>query len=88
MTWRGGTCLKGWTRSILLNNRGEVCEGSISSVFAEIDGRLLTPTLDCGLLPGVLRAEMLEDGRCSEAVLSPADLRRGHAYSSAIRCAD
>jgi 4-amino-4-deoxychorismate lyase len=62
---------------ILLNNRGEVCEGSISSVFAEIGGRLFTPALDCGLLPGVLRAEMLEDGRCSEAVLSPADLRRG-----------
>ena len=34
----------------------------------------LTPPLDCGLLDGILRREMLETGACEEAVLTPADL--------------
>ena len=57
---------------ILLNERGEVCEGTITNVFADVgDGVLVTPALACGLLPGVLRGELLDEGRASEAVLSP-----------------
>ena len=49
---------------MLLNERGEVCEGTITSVFVDIgDGALLTPPLRCGLLPGVLRGEMLDAGK-------------------------
>ena len=60
---------------ILLNERGEVCEGTITNVFVDIgDGVLVTPALACGLLPGVLRGELLDAGRAREAVLSPADL--------------
>lgn len=59
---------------IFLNERGEVCEGTITNIFAQIDGRLLTPPLSCGLLPGVLRAELLDIGQAHEAVLRPADL--------------
>lgn len=58
---------------LLLNERGEVCEGTITSLFADFgDGRLATPRLDCGLLPGVLRAELLDEGRAFEAVI-PAE---------------
>lgn len=60
---------------LLLNERGEVCEGTITNLFADTgDGMLLTPALSCGLLPGVLRAELLDDGRAGEAVLTAADL--------------
>ena len=60
---------------ILLNERGEVCEGTITNVFADTgDGVLLTPALACGLLPGVLRSELLDEGRAREAVLGTADL--------------
>jgi 4-amino-4-deoxychorismate lyase len=63
---------------ILLNERGEVCEGTITNIFVESgDGVLLTPALSSGLLPGVLRAELLADGRASEVVLSPEDLTDG-----------
>ncbi len=62
---------------ILLNQRGEVCEGTITNVFLDDDGVLLTPPLDCGLLPGVLRAELLGEGRAREAVLYPGDLQDG-----------
>ncbi len=61
---------------ILLNERGELCEGTITSIFIDKgNDRLLTPALACGLLPGVLRAEMLDAGRASEAILTPNDLR-------------
>jgi 4-amino-4-deoxychorismate lyase len=60
---------------ILLNERGEVCEGTITNIFLDTgDEGLVTPALASGLLPGVLRAELLETGRAREAVLGPADL--------------
>ena len=63
---------------ILLNERGEVCEGTITSIFARTGegGRLSTPAARCGLLPGVLRGELLDRGRAEEAVLTVADLDR------------
>jgi para-aminobenzoate synthetase/4-amino-4-deoxychorismate lyase len=59
---------------IFFNTRGEVCEGARSSVFVERDGRLLTPPLACGLLPGVMRRYLLESGRAVECVLYREDL--------------
>ncbi len=60
--------------AILTNIHGEVTEGSFTSVFVERDGLLLTPPLSTGVLPGVLRAELLASGRAQEARLTPADL--------------
>ena len=63
---------------ILLNERGEVCEGTITNVFVECDdGILMTPALFCGLLPGVLRGELLDEGRAGEVVLTADDLTDG-----------
>jgi len=61
---------------IFLNDRGEVCEGARSNIFVECNGVLLTPPLCCGLLPGVLRRELLASGRAVERVLRLDDLRR------------
>lgn len=55
---------------ILLNERGEVCDGSITTVFFDRGHGMRTPPLACGLLPGVLRAEL----GCPEEVLSAGDL--------------
>lgn len=61
---------------ILLNERGEVCEGTITNIFAEAaDGMLLTPPLTCGLLPGVLRAELIRERKARGEVLKLDDLR-------------
>jgi len=63
---------------LLLNERGELCEGTITSLFLDDgSGRLKTPPLESGLLAGILREELLETGRAIEAVLRPADLARG-----------
>lgn len=73
--------------AIFLNTRGEVCEGARSNVFVERAGRLLTPPLACGLLPGVMRRQLLESGRAVEAVLSVDDLLSAPAIylSNALR---
>jgi 4-amino-4-deoxychorismate lyase len=65
---------------LLANERGDVCEGTITTLFADFGGpALVTPRLDCGLLAGVLRAEMLETGRAAEAVLCHDDLKAAKA---------
>lgn len=58
---------------IFLNDRGEVCDGTITTVFFDRGQGLRTPPLSCGLLPGVLRADLL-DGTCREEVLLAGDL--------------
>lgn len=60
---------------IFLNERGEVCEGTITNLFVQMGDTLITPQQSSGLLPGVLRAELLETGRAREAVLTLPDLR-------------
>ena len=60
--------------AIFFNTRGEVCEGARSNVFVERDGILLTPPMRCGLLPGVLRRQLLESGQAVEHVLRREDL--------------
>ena len=55
---------------ILLNERGEVCDGSITTVFFDRGAGMRTPPLSCGLLPGVLRAQL----GVTEEVLLAKDL--------------
>jgi len=70
--------LTGCDEVVFLNTRGELTEGTRTTLFVEQDGRLFTPALACGLLPGTLREELLDLPRAaaSEAVLTPADLAR------------
>ncbi len=70
----------GIDEALLRNVDGHLREGTITSVFLRRDGRLLTPPLSCGLLPGVLRETLLADGRAEEAVLRVDDLQRGQLY--------
>ena len=61
--------------SLFCNQQGEVCEGARSNVFVREGHRLLTPPLRCGLLPGVLRAALIESGEAREAILTVADIK-------------
>ncbi|MEM8573513.1 MAG: aminodeoxychorismate synthase component I [Pseudomonadota bacterium] len=69
--------LTGCDEVLFLNMRGELTEGTRTNLFIERDGRLFTPALRCGLLPGTLREELLDLPRAaaSEAVLTEADLK-------------
>lgn len=57
---------------IFANERGEICDGSITTLFFDRGAGMRTPPLASGLLPGVLRAEM----GCPEEVLRIEDLPR------------
>jgi para-aminobenzoate synthetase/4-amino-4-deoxychorismate lyase len=61
---------------LLLNEHGQVTEGSYNSLVVKLEGQLVTPPLNCGLLPGVLRDELLENGEITEQIVYPADLER------------
>ena len=64
---------------LFLNERDELAEGTITNLFLEMpDGRKLTPARACGVLPGVLRAQLLAQG-WREAILTCADLREARA---------
>lgn len=66
---------------VMLNTHGMVCEGTITNVFMRASlGILLTPPLSAGLLPGILRAELLEEGTAQEAEITPQDLAKGEIF--------
>ena len=54
---------------ILWNEKGEITETAIANIVVEIEGRMLTPKLECGLLPGTLRSHLLAKGEISEQVI-------------------
>ncbi|WP_298852426.1 aminotransferase class IV family protein [uncultured Ruegeria sp.] len=61
---------------LFLNELDELCEGTITNLFLEMpDGRVLTPALSSGLLPGILREELLDKETVIEAVLTLTDLK-------------
>lgn len=64
---------------ILYNARGELTECCYGNLVLDLEGQLLTPSLCCGLLPGVRRARLLACGAIQEAVLSRADLQTATA---------
>lgn len=70
----------GFDEALLLNRRGALADASRNTVFAEIDGALVSPPLRAGALPGVLRAELLAQGRAREGDLSLADLERARRW--------
>lgn len=46
---------RGGSEAIFANTRGELCEGTGSNIFVVVDGDVLTPPTDSGLLPGITR---------------------------------
>ncbi len=61
---------------IYFNEQGHLCEGSRTNVFVERNGKLLTPPLEDGLLPGTFRASLLAEGKACEATLTREDFER------------
>lgn len=70
---------EGVNEMLFCNREGRLCEGTITNIFLERAGRLLTPRVSAGLLPGALRQELLASGHAHEADLGPHDLGRAEA---------
>lgn len=61
---------QGLDEVILRNERDEICDGTITTVFFDRGDGMRTPPVSSGLLPGVLRASL----NCPEEVLLVRDL--------------
>jgi len=70
------------TDAILINERGEITETTIMNIAAFRDGQWITPRTSCGLLPGVMREELLARSQIVEGVLYANQLVPGEL----IRC--
>ncbi len=59
---------------VYVNSKGEITEGARSNIFINTNGNMYTPPVSCGLLPGVLRNDLLQKGRCKEKILYKDDI--------------
>jgi len=71
--------------TVFIDPDGQLTEGSRTNVFVERGGKLFTPPLSRGLMPGILRAKLIEEGRAEEVELAPADLEGGFYVGNIVR---
>jgi para-aminobenzoate synthetase/4-amino-4-deoxychorismate lyase len=78
--WRAAEA-QGAFDTLFCNARGELTEGGRSNLFVKLGGRWITPPLSCGVLPGIMRAVLLDDPAwgAEEGLLKPQDLQRAEA---------
>ena len=70
---------------VFVDRDGFLTEGSFTNIFVARGGVLLTPPTTRGLLPGVLRADLIASGRAVVADLRPDDLSEGFVIGNALR---
>jgi para-aminobenzoate synthetase/4-amino-4-deoxychorismate lyase len=64
----------GFDDVLLYNDRGEVTESTIANLVVESGGALVTPPVSSGLLPGTLRAHLIDEGRIREKVITVQEM--------------
>ena len=69
----------GEQETIYHNATGELLETSIGNLILKIAGKLYTPPIRLGMLPGIYRQHLLESGQVEEKVLTLADLDQSEA---------
>ena len=75
------------TDVILINERGEITETTIANIAVLRNEQWITPKLSCGLLPGTMRAQLLDEGKIIEGIIDSDDLVPGEPirYFNAVR---
>lgn len=59
---------------LLWNQKGELTEGSFNNIVVRWNGKLFTPTVECGLLNGVFRQHLLNTGVIEEGIILKENL--------------
>ncbi len=75
----------GCFETIFVDEDGFLTEGSFTHIFVEEDGRFVTPPLSRGLLPGILRARMIEQGDAVERDVKLASLPAEFYIGNSVR---
>ena len=60
---------------IFLNTKDQICEGTASNIFFVKQGKLYTPEVRCGLLPGILREYICETQQVEETTIHLENLK-------------
>ncbi|MEE4378753.1 MAG: aminodeoxychorismate synthase component I [Candidatus Competibacteraceae bacterium] len=66
----------GYDDVVLWNENQQITESCIANIIVELDGKRLTPPVRCGLLAGVYRSWLLEQGQIVESIITVDDLSR------------
>lgn len=76
--------------ALLPTEEGDYSEGTVSNVFAVLDGRLTTPPLERGCLPGIMRQKVLDVARAAPLRVGGSDLgvETARLERSALELAD
>ncbi|MGN0266847.1 MAG: aminotransferase class IV [Lachnospiraceae bacterium] len=67
---------EGFDEPLFLNSRGYVAEGATTNLFAVLDGKLITPSLESGILPGTMRRFVMEHFAVQECSITTEMLYR------------
>ena len=51
----------GFDDAVVVNSQGNICEGSVTNLIANIDGRWVTPPTTDVVLPGIIRQILIEN---------------------------
>ena len=65
---------------LLVNELGHITESAIANIVYQMDGSLFTPPVTEGLLPGVLRDELIDEGTVSERSLPVSDIEKVESW--------
>lgn len=65
---------RGCVDALFVGPKGELLEGSVTNVFLVLEGKLVTPRLNPGVLPGITRWSVMEVEKTREKVLRVKDL--------------
>lgn len=66
---------KGFYDALVLNEKGNITETSSANFYCLKNGVLYTPPVNCGVLPGVYRRILLEQGKAIEKPLHISELK-------------
>jgi branched-chain amino acid aminotransferase len=67
---------RGADEALIKNHAGKVCEGAVTNLLFLIDGQWVTPPISDGVLPGVMRALVIEYCGVLVRSVQPEDLLR------------
>jgi para-aminobenzoate synthetase / 4-amino-4-deoxychorismate lyase len=71
--------IQGFDDVLLFNENDELTEFTIGNLIVKLNGELFTPPVECGLLAGTFRAELIALGEVKERVLKKQDLAEAEA---------
>lgn len=65
---------KGFHEAVFLNTKGELAEGTTTNLFLIKERKIVTPSLACGILPGIIREYLLQTLHVEEKIIFPHDI--------------